>query len=118
MGERFKAWTHGPVLPAIWKSRDAAEARDPRSVTVPELDPFTDRLLDLVIEEYGHLSGRQLSAMTHQELPWRQARGGLSAGEPSSAPSGSEADHADVLHRTCSVWKQRLRARGAGAARG
>ena len=83
---RNRAVAHGPVLPSIWKSRDTAEARDPRSVTVPELDPFTDLLLDLVIEEYGHLSSGRLSDMTHREQPWLQARGGLPAGEPSSAP--------------------------------
>jgi hypothetical protein len=33
--------------------------------------------IDVVLEIYGYLTGRQLSHMTHSESPWSQTRDGL-----------------------------------------
>jgi hypothetical protein len=32
--------------------------------------------IDRLLADYGQLTGRQLSLLTHAELQWRQARGG------------------------------------------
>ena len=40
--------------------------------------------VNVVVDAYGRLSGRQLSRMTHRETPWRQARADLQPGERGS----------------------------------
>lgn len=77
VNHRFKAWKQGPVLGSVWKNREHVETRDPRHVVAPELDDFTSRLIDMVLEQYGHLGSGTLSEMTHLERPWLAARGAL-----------------------------------------
>jgi uncharacterized phage-associated protein len=40
--------------------------------------------VNVVVDAYERLSGRQLSRMTHRETPWRQARADLQPGERGS----------------------------------
>lgn len=72
----FEAWREGPVVPAVYghykrfgKSpiTDIAEAP-------PELDGPTRELIEHVWDRYKHYSAFGLSAMTHDEPPWRDAR--------------------------------------------
>ncbi len=96
--DRFRAWVHGPVSIKVWhkfKSSDspvfndvsvsAKEAR--RAVAEVESALVVDQL-DLikdVLKEYGGLSAYELEALTHSELPWREARAGIASDEPSNA---------------------------------
>lgn len=74
----IEAWAAGPVVRTLynhhrglysvseweWGNSSALKKRERRSVKS-------------VVDSYGRLSGRQLSHLTHQERPWRTARGDL-----------------------------------------
>ncbi|PPK69718.1 DUF4065 domain-containing protein [Actinokineospora auranticolor] len=82
--DRIEAWTAGPVVPEVYRRHEGTrEVAD-----WPEGDPgrLSDQdreLVDTVVARYGGFDRHQLSAMTHDEEPWRVARGDL----PDSAPS-------------------------------
>lgn len=87
--EKFKAWANGPVVPQVWHSRKEPRLRDPQAGSVDseaELDDMSSDIIDLVLETYGSLSGDELSALTHTERPWVEARGDTPEGEGSSEP--------------------------------
>lgn len=87
----------------IWHSRTSDDSRDSRERRVPRLDAFTDRLLDMVVQEYGHRRSTELSTMTHAEAPWLAARGDLGADCPSNAAIDSAviAAHYRSEHELC-----------------
>lgn len=99
----FRAWTFGPVMEPIWRERQDEEMRDADHRPAPRLEAFTSRLLDMVVEEYGHRSSTELSAMSHAESPWLQARGDTPEGEPSRQVIDSEiiAEHYRSMHELC-----------------
>lgn len=99
----FRAWRLGPVMEPIWRKRQDDATRDPRRRRAPRCDPFTERLLDMVVAEYGHRSSRELSAMTHAEAPWLLARGDTPADEPSRQAIDSSviAEHYRGMHELC-----------------
>lgn len=76
--EPIEAWANGPVVYKLFQehrgrfSVDRWPSGDPSRLTGSERDT-----IDTVIEDYGKLTGRQLSHLTHNEEPWRQARGDL-----------------------------------------
>lgn len=93
----FQAWVHGPVSIKVW------EHYKTDSVLYNDLPGFSENVkgsiiskfsikvtndqLDLindVLKEYGGKSSYQLECLTHVELPWREARGGLAINEYSS----------------------------------
>lgn len=99
----FRAWTFGPVMEVTWHKRQDPASRDPRNCSSPRLDPFTERLLDMVVAEYGHRSSGELSAMTHAESPWLLARGDTPVDEPSRQiiESSVIAEHYRRMHELC-----------------
>ena len=88
--EEIQAWANGPVVrdlylahrthfsvsPGFFKAGDAGELDEEQALTV-----------DIVLRDYGDLSAAELSAMTHNESPWRRARrrAGLSLGQRGKA---------------------------------
>lgn len=85
-----KAWKMGPVVPCVWHEfKDVAQPYAPvRRQDAPD-EPLGDELdgiINLVIAEYGSLSGSRLSSISHDEAPWAQAREGLDASAPSNNP--------------------------------
>jgi hypothetical protein len=84
--DTIQAWRDGPVALTLWE-----EHRGQRSVSKwPAGDPrkLTDtsaRVVSLVCQVYGRLSGDDLSELTHNELPWRAARDGIPDSQPSRA---------------------------------
>ncbi|WP_026424525.1 Panacea domain-containing protein [Actinokineospora inagensis] len=82
--DAIEAWTAGPVVPAVYRRHEGT-----REVGCwPEgdggrLTAEDAKLVDTVVGRYGKFDRHQLSAMTHEEEPWRAARGDL----PDSAPS-------------------------------
>lgn len=83
--DAVEAWKDGPVVPEVWR----AHKRSFKVHNWPEGDPAAVRgsaaaVLEVVAELYGNLSGDDLSRLTHDELPWRAARGGLPEGARSS----------------------------------
>ncbi len=91
--EQIKAWKDGPVVPQVWHARKEPASRRAAEQTAEsvELDGFTSDLVDLVIAEYGSMSGEELSALTHVEQPWIEARGGLADGEECRSPISVES---------------------------
>lgn len=75
--EPIKAWRDGPVVPEVRKARVERDTRRAATQDIDNirLDDLTSDLIDLVLAAYGSMSGDELSALTHVEEPWKQARG-------------------------------------------
>lgn len=80
--EKIKAWKDGPVVPQVWHARRDKASRRASTQEVPEglLSQDESDLIDLVLAAYGSMSGEELSALTHVEGPWQNARGDLPPG--------------------------------------
>ncbi len=92
---RIEAWANGPVVRDIYDVH-----RGSFTIAPPWPEGSSDKLTDTeresvlaVLEAYGHLSGHQLSVLTHSEDPWQEARGPLSATARSSAEITPQAMH-------------------------
>ena len=92
-GDPIEAWVHGPVVPSVYGKYKAWSWR-PIDVepSEEEFDFRTRDHLDEVMDVYGGLSAYDLEKLTHQEDPWRNARGGL----PPDAPSNNVISHEDM----------------------
>lgn len=75
---RIEAWQYGPVIPDLYHATKSygrnpiplSVIGDPDSVTV---SPEDLQFLEDVFDKYGHLTGPQLSYLTHQRgTPWDQ----------------------------------------------
>jgi uncharacterized phage-associated protein len=79
--ERIEAWANGPVVRELYDLHrghfmlqhwpQGSEAR---------LSPCERDTVDRVLEFYGTRNAEWLSALTHKERPWLQAREGLADG--------------------------------------
>lgn len=82
---KIEAWANGPVAPALYDMhRGAFELSkwpigESKNLTQDEKDT-----IDSVLKYYGGKSSQWLSDLTHQELPWKDARSGLMPGERGS----------------------------------
>ncbi|MBI2024961.1 MAG: SocA family protein [Candidatus Harrisonbacteria bacterium] len=85
--ESIEAWVHGPAIPSLYRRFKGFES-NPITTDLSDIDfSFSKKqseLLDDVWEVYGKYDAEYLEALTHSELPWREAREGLTAAEPSS----------------------------------
>lgn len=90
----IQAWANGPVVPDLYlrhRGRFTVSANDPQPIgDASALRPAEVETVEAVLEAYGHLSGQQLSDITHGERPWVEAR----AGVPEGAASQSVVDPA------------------------
>lgn len=90
--EPLQAWPHGPAVPTIY-GEFKAHGRRP----IPNKEASSDvrlseqerALVASVWHGYGKYSASQLWRMTHDERPWKQARGDL----PPDAESQNEMTH-------------------------
>lgn len=78
-GARFQAWTHGPVVPEVYRQfRDYGSADIDADAEVPddfdwdEYKDIEDHLVK-VWNTYGPLDAWALRNQTHQEAPWHDA---------------------------------------------
>ena len=89
--ERIEAWQDGPVVPQVWKHHKGQSevecwaGGDPARLTADE-----HAVVSFVVDRYAGFTRSELSTMTHDEEPWREARAGLADGEPSGAPLSRE----------------------------
>lgn len=77
----IQAWRYGPVLPELYESL-RRYGREPirRPIDLPsirveenEYDDRQESIIRQVLDVYGHLSGVQLSTITHAKgTPWHQ----------------------------------------------
>jgi uncharacterized phage-associated protein len=90
----FQAWVHGPVNRDIYNRFKDGKSMYSRVRLSDTREEFGERQLpkdvvrhvSAVLEEYGDLSDDQLEEMTHEELPWMEARGDCSPRERCEAP--------------------------------
>jgi uncharacterized phage-associated protein len=76
--EDLQAWAHGPVAPSVWsRFRNKGYEALPEQSIYRRFSGDTLRLLEQINEKYGIFSAKRLERMTHQEGPWREARGNL-----------------------------------------
>ncbi|MGM0438743.1 MAG: Panacea domain-containing protein [Bacillota bacterium] len=83
---KFEAWIHGPVSPELYQ-----EYKDNGWKPIPKTDSISEKLspekidfIERVYYSYEEFSGDDLEFLTHDELPWQEAREGLSDLEPSN----------------------------------
>jgi uncharacterized phage-associated protein len=77
ISEDFEAWAHGPAVRSLYaRYRDAGwQSLPPEAGTMP---PDTvEEFLARVFQEYGQYSAKKLEEMTHDEDPWKEARGDI-----------------------------------------
>lgn len=85
--EDFQAWAHGPVLPSIYRKYRKHGFEPLLSASTPvEFTSKVTKLLESVNETYGKYGAKALERLTHQEAPWRDARGEI----PPEATSTAE----------------------------
>lgn len=89
--EDCMAWVHGPVYEDVYelfKDFKYNPIEDERFAIFKdrfeELSEHEKRVIDLVINTFGKYSGKVLENITHEELPWKNARVGYEASEPSN----------------------------------
>jgi uncharacterized phage-associated protein len=83
--EDIQAWVHGPVVYSVYNRfkdyrwNDITEQPMPPKLSIGE----QKHLLE-IINVFGKFSAWELEQMTHNETPWKNARGGLPVDEPCS----------------------------------
>ena len=76
--EKIEAWFAGPVVPKLFYSHRGKfdiDRKELIKVNSDNLLPNEKESIDIVLDSYAKFSGFQLSQMTHDEKPWREARG-------------------------------------------
>jgi uncharacterized phage-associated protein len=79
LSEQPQAWQYGPVVPSLYHAikqfgASAVMYPIPGDTDPQVLSPEAAGLIQAVYKAYGHLSGVQLSNMTHQpDTPWSRA---------------------------------------------
>ncbi|MFJ8830492.1 Panacea domain-containing protein [Micromonospora aurantiaca] len=87
--EPIEAWREGPVVPLLYRHHRQQLYVSEWPLGDPSLLTEAQReSVRWVAREYGRFSATELSTMTHNELPWRAARGAL----PESASSSQQLD--------------------------
>lgn len=82
--DEIQAWRNGPVVPAVYaQHKQQDRVCEWRSGDAHNVAPTTAKLIGMIGAHYGHMKGYQLSKLTHDEAPWKDARGDL----PEDAPS-------------------------------
>lgn len=84
--EEFQAWANGPVCPELFRKHKGLFVVDKTLFNdIPNYDFTEDEIetMDSVLDYYGDKEPQWLSELTHKERPWREARTGIPAGEPS-----------------------------------
>lgn len=95
--EEFQAWANGPVCPELYHIHkgmfligDGTIFADRQGFGVSEVHgeaslSFDEKeTVDAIIHDFCSLSPHELSAMTHSEQPWLEAREGVPDGERST----------------------------------
>lgn len=92
--EEIQAWVHGPVVRELYRNHQGKYMVDPSDFPTGDagrLEAGDIETIDSVLASYGNMSAAQLSALTHAELPWKQARQGLDTGDPGTFPITHES---------------------------
>ncbi len=80
--ERIEAWRHGPVVPRMFHYFREFKWKPVTVDSGPaDVSPFVAKHLKSVLKAYGGWSAAQLEMQSHQEAPWKEARGDLAPDE-------------------------------------
>ncbi len=72
----FEAWIHGPVCPPLYHSyKEYGYFFIPQNDKYPNIDQEKIEFIETIYSLYGHMTADELEALTHNEGPWRNARG-------------------------------------------
>ncbi len=85
--EDFQAWANGPVLPTLYQKHRGMFKVDASLFKEADSGALSDgerSNVERVLAFYGDKTAQWLSNLTHQEDPWRLARGDTPVGEPST----------------------------------
>lgn len=86
---RFEAWVHGPVSPDIYFAHRQSGPYSIPGISTKLEELFENEEVIELIEQiwriYGKFSGDELEIMTHEEGPWKIARGDIKPWESSNA---------------------------------
>ena len=88
--ERIEAWANGPVVFELYDRHRGRFKVSEWDGDYHALENSERETIEIVLDFYGKMSSQELSNLTHQEDPWREARKGLGAGER----GGREITHA------------------------
>jgi len=91
--EEIQAWANGPVVYELFdvhRGNFTVSSPWPRG-DINNLTTAERETIDAVLRDYGELSGRQLSVLTHREAPWREARQGMGPTDRSTREISHEA---------------------------
>lgn len=84
--EKFQAWVHGPVaLSQYHRFKENRWRPILDEIDKPSLSSDLEKHLCEIVDVFGVETGPALEAMTHQELPWIEARGGIPDDQPCNA---------------------------------
>lgn len=73
----LQAWAHGPVEPNLFQSFKKYGWDPIPPQTSPRLPGEVVGFLEAINDEYGQYAAKKLEKMTHEELPWKEARGDI-----------------------------------------
>ncbi|MCM1191967.1 MAG: DUF4065 domain-containing protein [Butyrivibrio sp.] len=84
MDTEFEAWVHGPVSPRLYsRYRDWGGLCITGLQSIPHFVDGSHRIfLDKIYDLYGGYTADELEKMTHEESPWKEARGNLAGDVP------------------------------------
>ncbi|WP_209732655.1 Panacea domain-containing protein [Methanococcus voltae] len=82
--DEFQAWVHGPVSVELYEKYKIYRWNRIPQAGKPSFDEDTEAFLEVIWNSYGDYNGFELESLTHQELPWVNARGDLGELEPST----------------------------------
>lgn len=84
--ERFQAWVHGPVaLSQYHRFKENKWRPILDEIDRPNFTGALSQHLCEIVDIFGAETGPALEAMTHQERPWIEARGGIPDDMPCNA---------------------------------
>lgn len=83
--ERIEAWANGPVSPDLYYAHQGEFiiTEEPKG-DFKKLKNYEKETVKAVLRDYGSKSANWLSALTHKESPWVDARKGIPDGERSN----------------------------------
>lgn len=90
--EDIEAWTHGPVIPSVYKRfRESRWEALSVPASCPDIiEENIESLLKEISSVYGKFNAKHLENLTHRDGPWSDTRGDLPPEKASSRPIPKE----------------------------
>lgn len=82
--EEAEAWVHGPVFRRLYSDFRYNNYFETNKADIDSINGDTVAFLERIWNVYGSYNGEELEEISHNEAPWKNARGNLGRLEPSS----------------------------------